>query len=114
MQEPQGMSTDGHNNNKTQKKWFLIIVKDLNVACNRITRLTNAIGQLSCLNTLRVEGNELTELPATLGSLYKTLTVIQADVDKIVFPYREILEQGSAAVVEFLRFTLQSYVPSYR
>lgn len=105
-------------------------LKELSLANNRIVRLTNALGQLSSLTSLRLDGNELTELPTTLGiahqhviilailifigALHGTLTNIQLDTEKVVFPEKEILEQGPSAIMDFLKEVMSSYELSYR
>lgn len=43
-------------------------MQELSLSNNRVARLSNAFGQLANLSILRIDGNELTELPATLGN----------------------------------------------
>jgi hypothetical protein len=75
----------------------------LNLRNNKLTALPAEIGNLSALQVLDLSNNELTALPAEIGQL-PTLRMLSLEQNPgLVFPPPEIVQQGMAAVLTFLR-----------
>jgi hypothetical protein len=102
----------------------------LDLSFNKLTALPAEIGQLSALRSLWLHGNKLTALPTEIGQLFaleflhlsnNELTAVPAEIGQLsalkalllernpglVFPPPEIVEQGTAAVLTFLRKYLE-------
>jgi GTPase SAR1 family protein len=73
---------------------------------NRLTALPPEIGNLTSLATLRLGGNQLTFLPSEIGNLTK-LTTLDLSGSRLATPPPEIVEQGTRAILEYLRARLK-------
>ncbi|XP_053358847.1 LOW QUALITY PROTEIN: leucine-rich repeat-containing protein 27-like [Clarias gariepinus] len=76
----------------------------LDLRNNQLTCLPANIGQHRCLKTLLLEGNPIIELPVELGNLI-TLRALSLRNCPISFPPQEVLQQGLAHILQFLRRT---------
>ncbi len=74
----------------------------LDVSSNQLTELPATIGQLSNLEWLNVSNNQLTELPDWIGQL-SNLKKLNLNGNPLQTPPREIVEQGTQAVLAYLR-----------
>lgn len=97
----------------------------LNVKNNKLKALPSAIGNLHTLQTLNLQGNDLHSLPAEIGNLkslrtlnvsensnlkgvpptlahVRTLETIVLDTDRITFPPKAVVIEGTASIVKYL------------
>jgi Leucine-rich repeat (LRR) protein len=74
----------------------------LSLTDNQLTALPDSIGQLTKLHTLSLSNNQLRELPPSLGNLTK-LKNLDVDRNPLMFPPPEIVSQGDAAILSYLR-----------
>ncbi|KAG9275493.1 leucine-rich repeat-containing protein 27 [Astyanax mexicanus] len=74
----------------------------LDLRHNQLTCLPAGIGQHRCLKTLLLEGNPITELPKELGNVI-TLRALNLRNCPISFPPQDVLQQGLAHIMQFLR-----------
>ncbi|MHC4395559.1 MAG: leucine-rich repeat domain-containing protein [Planctomycetota bacterium] len=77
-------------------------LKIINVSGNNLTSLPAEIGQLENLTELYLYKNKLTSVPAEIGQL-KSLTTLNLDDNPLKEPPPEIVEQGTKAVLAYLR-----------
>ncbi|XP_027030663.2 leucine-rich repeat-containing protein 27 [Tachysurus fulvidraco] len=82
----------------------------LDLRNNQLTCLPADIGQHRCLKTLLLEGNQITELPVELGNTI-TLRALSLRNCPISFPPQEVLQQGLAHILQFLRRTAVAQRP---
>ncbi|XP_053477635.1 leucine-rich repeat-containing protein 27 isoform X1 [Ictalurus furcatus] len=82
----------------------------LDLRNNQLTCLPVDIGQHRCLKTLLLEGNPITELPVELGNMI-TLRALSLRNCPISFPPQEVLQQGLAHILQFLRRTAVAQRP---
>ncbi len=69
---------------------------------NQLSTLPPELGQLTNLTELSLDNNQLSALPSELGQL-TNLTELSLDNNPLTFPPPEIVEQGTAAILEYLR-----------
>ncbi|KAL7889808.1 hypothetical protein AOLI_G00020660 [Acnodon oligacanthus] len=74
----------------------------LDLRNNQLTSIPADIGQHRCLKTLLLEGNPVTELPVELGNVI-TLRALSLRNCPVSFPSQDILQQGLAHILQFLR-----------
>ncbi|XP_051945422.1 leucine-rich repeat-containing protein 27-like [Xyrauchen texanus] len=74
----------------------------LDLRNNQLTRLPVGVGEHRCLKTLLLEGNPITELPAELGHVI-TLKALSLRNCPIMFPPPDIIDQGLAQILHYLR-----------
>ncbi|XP_017551979.2 leucine-rich repeat-containing protein 27 isoform X1 [Pygocentrus nattereri] len=74
----------------------------LDLRNNQLTGIPADIGQHRCLKTLLLEGNPVTELPVELGNVI-TLRALSLRNCPVSFPSQDILQQGLAHILQFLR-----------
>jgi internalin A len=81
-------------------------LQELSLFDNQLTSLPAAIGQLTNLQELLLNDNQLRHLPTELGNLTNLTCadcyLILAD-NPLISPPPEVLEQGTAAVLDYLR-----------
>ncbi|KAK3554142.1 hypothetical protein QTP70_019074, partial [Hemibagrus guttatus] len=82
----------------------------LDLRNNQLICLPADIGQHRCLKTLLLEGNLITELPVELGNTI-TLRALSLRNCPISFPPQEVLQQGLAHILQFLRRTAMAQRP---
>lgn len=74
----------------------------LNVANNFLKALPENIGSLTNLHSLSINGNKsITRLPKSIFSVQK-LTTLELDKDNFVYPPSNVIENGTAAVLEYI------------
>jgi internalin A len=76
--------------------------RSLNLGSQNISELPPDIGELRKLQYLHLTWNKLTRLPAELGNC-TSLVRLELEGNNLVFPPQEIVEQGTQAVLAFLR-----------
>jgi internalin A len=74
---------------------------------NRLTELPTEIGALANLTDLYLDGNQLTRLPPGMGRLTQLRVLYVYDNPGLLSPPSEIVEQGTQAVLSYLRAQLQ-------
>ncbi|MHC4474627.1 MAG: leucine-rich repeat domain-containing protein [Planctomycetota bacterium] len=74
----------------------------LRLEYNQLTSLPAELGQLGNLMHLCLKYNQLTSLPGELGRLTK-LKYLDLDGNRLEFPPPEVVEQGTEAVLAYLR-----------
>ena len=74
----------------------------LRFSLNRLTALPPEIGQLTNLTTLHLDENRLTALPPEIGQL-TNLEALYLDGNPLTDPPPEVVDQGTAAVLAYLR-----------
>ncbi|XP_036430485.1 leucine-rich repeat-containing protein 27-like [Colossoma macropomum] len=74
----------------------------LDLRNNQLTSIPANIGQHRCLKTLLLEGNPVTELPVELGNVI-TLRALSLRNCPVSFPPQDVLQQGLAHILQFLR-----------
>lgn len=79
----------------------------LNLDGNQLTGLPPEIGQLTNLTTLNLDDNQLTALPPEIGQLTK-LELLSLEGNPLTSPPPEIVEQGTQAVLAYLRERLEA------
>jgi len=77
-------------------------LRSLNLDSNGLKGLPKTIGQLTNLTYLKLRRNPIRSLPRELGNI-PVLDYLEVDSDSIVSPPPEIAEQGSAAILSYLR-----------
>lgn len=87
-------------------------LQDLVLNGNELTQLPAELGQLSSLQHLDLRGNELTQLPAEIGQLL-WLQELYLKNNPILTPPPEITAQGTEAILTFLRELQQQSVLRY-
>ena len=80
----------------------LVNLKKLDISFNVFRELPSDLGKMESLEKLNVSNNKLKHLPISLGTS-KTLTVIIAVKNRLVFPSQNICNEGSEAMLRFLR-----------
>ena len=94
------------NNNrlKTLPESFLHLVKleKLDLCHNVMRELPEELGKMESLKQLNVSHNKLKTLPLTLGGSL-TISVILARGNRMITPPQAVCNEGSAAILEFLR-----------
>ena len=78
----------------------------LDLDINQLTTLPAEISSLTALTTLFLDINQLTTLPAEISSL-TVLTRLTLDGNPLISPPPEIVEQGTSAILSFLRKILE-------
>jgi internalin A len=82
-------------------------LEGLDVADNELSALPAEIGQLSNLQGLSLEHNQLRYLPLTMGNLAglqcADFCTLLLDNNPLISPPPEVVEQGTEAVLEYLR-----------
>jgi len=81
-------------------------LKVLNLNSNQLTVLPPEIGYLSDLHELWLDDNQLTELPPEIGKL-SSLKGLWLSDNPLTFPPPAIVNQGSKAILSFLREKLK-------
>ncbi|XP_069755718.1 leucine-rich repeat-containing protein 27-like [Narcine bancroftii] len=74
----------------------------LDLRNNKLTSLPLSIGDHRCLKTLLLEGNPIQKLPVQLGNV-TSLKALNLRKCPIAFPPNEVLHQGLATILSFLR-----------
>ena len=74
----------------------------LDLRSNQLTTLPETLGNLTQLTELYLQDNQLTTLPETLGNLTQ-LTELYLDANPLTDPPPSVVEQGTAAVLAYLR-----------
>jgi internalin A len=99
--------SDNHLTAFPSELWQLSNLQHLSIGDNELTALPSEIVQLNNLCMLDVRNNNLRHLPTTLGKLN---TLIQGewcglylDNNPLISPPPEVVEQGTAAVLDYLR-----------
>ena len=85
----------------------LSALRYLELSNNELTGLPAEIGQLSALQVFDLSNNELTALPAEIGKVSAVESLSLGGNPGLVFPPWEIVRQGKAAVMRFLRKYLE-------
>jgi tetratricopeptide (TPR) repeat protein len=80
----------------------LSALKTLWVNRNQLTSLPAEIGKLSALKTLVLDRNQLASLPPELGQL-SALETLVLEGNPLYTPSPDIIEQGTAAILAYLR-----------
>ena len=75
---------------------------ELDLENNQLSSLPAEIGSLPAPTELDLENNQLSSLPAEIGSL-PALTELRLDDNPLITPDPTIVDQGTAAVLSFLR-----------
>lgn len=77
-------------------------LQSLNLSNNRLTKLLNSLDRLTQLQSLDLHNNRLTTLPHSLGRLTQLRSL---DLRNNAFsdPPPEVIEQGTEAVLAYLR-----------
>ncbi len=86
--------------------WQLTKLTRLGISGNQLTDLPHEIGQLANLTALDLGSNQLTALPLEIGQLTK-LTELYLNDNQLTLPPPEIVEQGTQAIVSYLRAQLE-------
>jgi Leucine-rich repeat (LRR) protein len=74
---------------------------------NQLTSVPKEFGQLKNLVSLNISFNELTSIPKELGQLTK-LEKLDLEGNPLVWPPPDVVEQGTKAVLEYLRTSEES------
>ncbi|RYZ86256.1 MAG: hypothetical protein EOP04_14245, partial [Proteobacteria bacterium] len=82
--------------------WNLLQLETLHLFDNRLTELPKEIENLSRLRRLSLSGNTITELPVHLGQLTE-LQNLSVRFTPLRTPSPEILSQGTASILQYLR-----------
>ncbi|GAM22640.1 hypothetical protein SAMD00019534_058150 [Acytostelium subglobosum LB1] len=92
---------------------MMTALKDLDVSKNNLTQLPPSIGELINLTHLHIHGNSIEELPASMSKLDR---LVELDLmgNPIHTPMPEVLAQGAAAVVRFLKDLSKGHQSCYR
>jgi Leucine-rich repeat (LRR) protein len=77
-------------------------LQSLNLSNNRLTTLLNSLGRLTQLQSLDLHNNRLTALPHFLGRLTQ-LHSLDLRNNALSDPPPEVIEQGTEAVLAYLR-----------
>jgi internalin A len=94
-----------HNNRLSQlpkELGQLSNLTDLLLHNNQLSQLPKELGQLSSLTMLLLHNNRLSQLPKELGQL-SNLTNLHLYSNPLTFPPPEVIEQGTAAILAYLR-----------
>ncbi|MCO5564399.1 hypothetical protein L7F22_018060 [Adiantum nelumboides] len=84
----------------------------LNISQNSITAVPKEISALKLLEELDLSDNSIMSLPAELGLLESSLHVLKLDGNPLRSIRRPILDRGTKAVLEYLKFKLPAPVSS--
>jgi small GTP-binding protein len=92
----------------------LTALATLNLSGTELTAVPDWIGQLTDLTWLGLSGNRLTAVPDSIGQL-TDLTELRLDGNRhLTSPPREVLAQGTKAVLAFLQALAESSVERWR
>jgi small GTP-binding protein len=92
----------------------LTALKRLDLSRNRLTEIPDWIGQLTGLTGLNLNDNRLKEIPDSIGQLTGLTTLNLNDNRRLFSPPREVLAQGTMAVLAFLQALSKSSVERWR
>ena len=81
---------------------------------NQLTTVPDSIGQLTALTSLSLNGNQLTTVPDSIGQLTALTSLDLSGNQHLISPPREVLGQGTEAVLAFLRALIESSVERWR
>ncbi len=87
-------------------------VSDLHLENNQFTTLPAEIGELTSLQTLVLSANQLATLPLEMGQL-TSLQSLDLNGNPLSSPPPEIVQQGTSAVLTYLRERLESSVQQW-
>jgi Leucine-rich repeat (LRR) protein len=77
-------------------------LKHLDLSSNLFTLLPEEISNLINLRVLNIQNNLINELPLSMGKLFR-LEKLLLDIPLIVQPPQEVVQQGTQAIVSYLR-----------
>jgi hypothetical protein len=81
----------------------------LSIGGNRLTALPGEVGAMRSLRKLHLARNSITKLPAQLRQLNK-LELLEIDTSGLKFPPRDVAEQGTRAILDFLHKPMRDQV----
>jgi CCR4-NOT transcription complex subunit 6 len=82
--------------------YSLTKLKHLDISSNLFTRLPEGISNLINLRVLNIQKNPIKELPLSMGKLFR-LENLLLDAPLILQPPQEVVQQGTQAIVQYLR-----------
>lgn len=84
----------------------------LDVSCNNLTSLPSCIGKRDTLRKLLIQQNKIIELPVEMGRLFQ-LKELQLDGNPLSAPPSSIIQQGTLAIIAYLRDRMPTGPPRY-
>lgn len=87
--------------------WKLNNLVELNIGNNKFKEFPPEIWKITTLFILKMSNNQLTKLPPEIGKL-TNLWRLDVDNNPLVSPSQEIVEQGSKAILTYLREQLKA------
>ncbi|MCT7993897.1 COR domain-containing protein [Laspinema olomoucense] len=85
---------------------------ELHLHCNQLRAMPPEIGQLTNLRLLYLRSNQLRALPPEIGQL-TNLGMLYLEGNPLTFPPEEIVEQGTKAILTYLREQLYTPQPQW-
>ena len=90
----------------------LINLSYLDLSNNQFSVIPSEISQLSSIRNLNVASNQLSELPPEIAKL-QNLTELNIEDNPLVSPPPEIVDQGTEAILAYLREQLEESQPQW-
>ena len=102
-----------HLSEVSSEIWKLINLEELYIKNNQLKSLPSEIGQLANLSFVDLRNNQLSSLPPEIGQITSLVDLV-LDGNPLISPPPSIIQQGTGAILVYLRELLDSHTRIWR